>query len=116
MERKEAIHYLRLMLSGMKYQYGIEQIEEDKEIEKLNIDAVEFAIASLKTDEAYQLEYENRDAVEVVRCKDCKHFELDKFENVNGIRLLVAHEICNFWGNGCKTYVNGYCFSGVKKE
>lgn len=35
------------------------------------IKALQFAIASLKTDEAYQLEYENRDCVEVVRCKDC---------------------------------------------
>lgn len=36
--------------------------------------AKDFAISSLETDEAYQLEYENRDCVEVVRCKDCKHY------------------------------------------
>ena len=109
MERSKAIITLENMRNRMDIFDTIAPTEERKE-------AIDFAIACLKTDEAYQLEYENRDAVEVVRCKDCKHFELDKFENVNGIRLIVAHEICNFWGDGCKTHVNGYCFSGVKKE
>jgi len=48
----------------------------------------------------------------VVRCEDCKHFDLDHFENVRGIPLIVAHEICNRWGNGCKTDSNGFCFLG----
>lgn len=49
------------------------------------------------------------DVVEVIRCKDCKHFNLDKWGKVNDIPLIVAHEICDFWGEGCKTDKDAYC-------
>ena len=44
------------------------------------------------------------------RCKDCKYFEYDSAAKVDGIPLIVAHEICKRWGNGCKTKEDGYCF------
>ena len=53
---------------------------------------------------------------EIIRCKDCKHFEYDHIENVNGIPLIVAHEICMRWGEGSKTSENGYCFLAERKE
>lgn len=56
------------------------------------------------------------DAVEVVRCKDCKHFTLNLVENVGGIPLIVAHEVCSFWGDGCKTSQEGFCSFGERKE
>lgn len=58
------------------------------------------------------------DAVPIVRCKDCKYFEYDHMEDVEGypIPLILAHEICTKWGNGCKTSENGYCFMGERKE
>ena len=43
-------------------------------------------------------------------CKDCKYFEYDSWAKVNGIPLIVAHEICKKWGDGCKTKEDGYCF------
>lgn len=43
-------------------------------------------------------------------CKDCKHFEYDSVAKVDGIPLIIAHEICNRWGDGCKTREDGYCF------
>ena len=43
-------------------------------------------------------------------CKDCKFFELDKTGKVDGMPLIVAHEVCMRWGNGCKTDQNGYCY------
>ena len=43
-------------------------------------------------------------------CKDCKYFEYDSMANVDGVPLIVAHEICSKWGDGCKTRENGYCF------
>jgi hypothetical protein len=43
-------------------------------------------------------------------CKDCKYFEYDSWAKVNGIPLIVAHEICKRWGDGCKTWEDGYCF------
>lgn len=44
------------------------------------------------------------------RCKECKYFEYDSVAKVDGIPLIVAHEICNKWGDGCKTKEDGYCF------
>lgn len=43
-------------------------------------------------------------------CKDCKYFEYDSVAKVDGIPLIVAHEICSKWGDGCKTLEDGYCF------
>ena len=43
-------------------------------------------------------------------CKDCKYFEYDSMTKVDGIPLIVAHEICSKWGDGCKTKEDGYCF------
>ena len=43
-------------------------------------------------------------------CKGCKYFEYDSWAKVNGIPLIVAHEICSRWGDGCKTSEDGYCF------
>lgn len=46
----------------------------------------------------------------IPRCKGCKYFEYDSVAKVDGIPLIVAHEICKKWGNGCKTREDGYCF------
>lgn len=43
-------------------------------------------------------------------CKDCKYFEYDSVAKVDGIPLIVAHEICKKWGDGCKTKEDGFCF------
>lgn len=48
--------------------------------------------------------------VPLPKCKECKYFEYDSVAKVDGIPLIVAHEICNKWGNGCKTREDGYCF------
>lgn len=44
------------------------------------------------------------------KCKNCKYFEYDSMAKVDGIPLIVAHEICNKWGNGGKTSEDGYCY------
>ena len=46
--------------------------------------------------------------VEIVRCKDCKHFHYDMPYVIQGIPVL-GHEVCDFWGDGCKTSENGFC-------
>lgn len=51
---------------------------------------------------------------DVVICKDCKYFHLNYFDEQIG--LITAHEICKFWGNGCKTDENGFCSFGELKE
>ena len=49
-------------------------------------------------------------------CKDCKYFEYDSVAKVDGIPLIVAHEICSKWGDGCKTSEDGYCFLFEQRE
>ena len=45
---------------------------------------------------------------ELIRCKDCKHFYYDMPYVIQGIPVL-GHEVCDFWGDGCKTSENGFC-------
>ena len=56
------------------------------------------------------------DVVEVVRRRECKHFRLDAWRTVNGVPLIVAHEICDLWAGGCKTNPDGYCAWGEQKD
>ena len=51
---------------------------------------------------------------EIIRCKDCKHFEYDHPYIIQGIPVL-GHEVCNAWGGGCKTDENGYCFMAERR-
>jgi len=54
---------------------------------------------------------------EIIRCEDCKYFELDHFEKADGfpIPIIVAHEICMKWGEGCKSSVDGWCFMAERR-
>ena len=54
--------------------------------------------------------------IDIVKCKECKHFELNPITVIDGIPLILAHEICHFWGKGCKTSQDGFCFYGERKE
>ena len=58
----------------------------------------------------YRMQQKQREMSELILCKDCKYFEYDSVAQVEGIPLIVAHEICKKWGEGCKTNENGYCF------
>lgn len=77
-------------------------------------------------DEAFEVDTKEYGRIEVVgvdaidalpsvkpqtwHCKNCKYFEYDSVAKVDGIPLIVAHEICSKWGDGCKTREDGYCF------
>ena len=54
---------------------------------------------------------------EIVECKDCKYFELDHFEKAEEfpVPIIVAHEICMKWSDGCQTSKDGWCFMGEKR-
>lgn len=56
------------------------------------------------------------DRVDVVRCKQCAYYEADSWANLNGMPIIVAHEICTKWSDGCKTSPDGFCFMGERKE
>ena len=49
-------------------------------------------------------------------CKECKYFEYDSVGKVDGMPLIVAREICNKWGDGCKTSEDGFCFMFEESE
>lgn len=58
---------------------------------------------------------------EIIRCKDCKHFHLNVFGDEIGIGkpydcLIVGHEMCDAWGDGCKTDPEGFCFMGERRR
>ena len=52
---------------------------------------------------------------EIIRCKECKHFHYDMPYVIQGVPVL-GHEVCDAWGDGCKTDENGYCFLAEKME
>lgn len=52
---------------------------------------------------------------EIIRCKDCKHFELNKPYVIQGVPIL-GHEVCDAWGDGCKTSPDGFCFMAESRQ
>lgn len=53
--------------------------------------------------------------IDIVHCKECIHFHYDKPYIIQGIPVL-GHEVCDFWGDGCKTSPNGFCSYGEPRE
>ena len=88
MTREEAINHLKTVAKSAI----------DSGYDSAVVDAVDMAREAL--------EQESKTG----HCKDCKYFEYDSAVKVDGAPLIVAHEICSKWGNGCKTREDGYCF------
>ena len=117
--------------SGYDLQFGIDNADMCDDVRKLpsvtpSVMSKEDFIYALKSCEYTvhngQVMYEENELIKrfeqlpsvTVRqtgeCKDCKYFEYDSVKKVDGIPLIVAHEICNKWGGGCKTKEDGYCY------
>ena len=103
------------------YADAIEKVLEEKHFKRV-LDSDRWLIADIKKS---IMDLPTVDAVPVIRCKDCKHFEYDHFDAVyfptetgeaERVPLITAHEICTRWGDGCKTYQNGFCFMAERKE
>jgi len=61
----------------------------------------------------------NQRALDVIRCRDCKFFEVrDWWGEMNGVPLLAASDMpsCMRWGDGCMTKEDGYCFLAQRKD
>lgn len=60
------------------------------------------------------------DPVNVVRCRDCKHYEIkDHWAYFKNVPVLAASDVptCHRWGDGeCKTSPDGYCFLGERRD
>lgn len=52
--------------------------------------------------------------IEIVTCGECIHFHYDKPYIIQGIPVF-GHEVCDFWGDGCKTNPNGFCSYGERR-
>ena len=91
----------------------------DEEFDYKRKIALDMAIKALEQDPQETVtEFADRcrECGKMKRCKDCKYFEYDSVAKVDGIPLIVAHEICSKWGDGCKTSEDGYCFLFEPKE
>ena len=76
-------------------------------------------MAKLPSDTIYHYEYDGKGNInltmtDLIRCKDCKYFHYDKPYVVYDIPVL-GHEVCDKWGDGCKTSENGFCFMAERK-
>lgn len=84
----------------------------------VNVDKEELLKALQYDREQYQKGYKDRDD-QLVRCKDCKHFEIkDWWGDFNGVPILASSDCptCNKWGDGCMTKPDGYCFMAERKD
>lgn len=72
-----------------------------------------------KDSQAHRLALQALQQPEIVRCRDCKYFEIkDWWGNTpNGIPILVADQCptCTKWADGCMTKEYGYCYLGERK-
>ena len=60
-----------------------------------------------------------QDYVPVVRCRDCKYFEVkDQWGNFGGVPILAASNVptCNRWSDGCITSPDGYCYLAERRD
>ena len=89
---------------GYSSRYGLERLDKDDKgyVPYIHYDDVIKCIKGMSS--------VNPQKSKTGHCKDCKYFEYDSVAKVDGIPLIVAHEICSRWGDGCKTKEDGYCF------
>lgn len=115
-DREERQHVIEVLEMLKKLEDSLGEISGNKNTDVSK--ALGYAISSLKTDLKYDLLYEetsgqaDKQANEPIKghCKNCKFFELNSWAACGGIPIIVAHEICKAWGEGCKTKEDGYCF------
>lgn len=56
------------------------------------------------------------ESTELIKCKHCKYYVEDVVnEVIPGVPIIMGHNMCTKWGNGCKTDPEGYCFMADKE-
>lgn len=55
--------------------------------------------------------YTSMDFVQVVRCKDCKHYREHEF-----VLITDVSDVCLFWADGVKVKTDGFCAWGERRE
>ena len=51
---------------------------------------------------------------EIVRCRECSHLLTPSGLEAGYNIRLIGQPICNFWGPGCRTELDGFCAWGVR--
>lgn len=119
MTREEAIKILKSMsdisTQGDAIDMAIEALLSSDALLKQEIDFHK-EVSRIEAEKVVDLEHKLADMVSVVRCKDCKYFELDHFDRIDDMPIITAHEICTKWSGGSKTSKDGFCFMGEKRE
>ena len=57
---------------------------------------------------------EQYDFVRVTRCRDCRYYQKNVWAEFGGVPIIAGHHLCSFWGDGCATSPDGFCFMGEK--
>lgn len=88
----------------------------------IDADALDYALGASDEDIYFHHMLEDAptiDAIPVVRCQDCKYYEIkDYWGNFGGVPILAASDVptCHKWGDGCMTKPDGYCFMGERRN
>jgi hypothetical protein len=57
---------------------------------------------------------------ELIKCKHCKYYKEDVFATIEslhpGMPIIVGHNLCEKWGNGCVTDPDGFCHMAEPNE
>lgn len=80
-------------------------------------------VASLDTEadrefviQRWRKEIPTADVALIVRCENCQYYNEDYFQMIEGVPVIIAHHVCSFWGRGCATNPDGFCYKGKRKE
>lgn len=57
---------------------------------------------------------DNQEFRRVILCKDCKFFEVDRFSQIFGAPIIVAHNVCVRLEIASKP--EGFCFLAIPKD
>ena len=53
---------------------------------------------------------------DLIKCKHCKYYKEDIFTTIAGMPIIVGHNMCEKWGNGCATDPEGFCHMAEPEE
>lgn len=51
----------------------------------------------------------------IIPCSECDYYREDAWKEVDGVPVIVAHNVCIRWGDGCVTDPGGFCHLAEKK-
>lgn len=59
---------------------------------------------------------QDRGTPDITHCSECYFYREDAWKEVDGVPVIVAHNVCVRWGDGCVTDPDGYCHMARKQD